>query len=61
LEAQPAAGGVRAELAASDPLLDAMAFTKGRFAVETAGQETLYVPAYPEISRVIEDCRGGRL
>jgi len=48
-----------AELAASDPLLDAMAFTKGRFAVETAGEQTLYVPAYPEISRVIEDCRRG--
>ncbi len=61
LEARPADGAVTAELAASDPLLDAIAFTKGRFAVETAGQEPLYVPAYPEISRVIEDCRRGGL
>ena len=40
-----------------DPLLDAIAFSKGRFAVETVGQPTLYVPSYPEITRVIEDCR----
>jgi len=40
-----------------DPLLDAMAFSKGRFAVEMEGQPTLYVPSYPEITRVIEDCR----
>jgi hypothetical protein len=50
-----ASAGV-ASLAARDPLLDAIAFSKGRFALE-AGNETLYVPAYPEISRVIEDCR----
>lgn len=45
-----------ASLAARDPLLDAIAFSKGRFAVEAAGL-ALYAPAYPEISRVIEDCR----
>ncbi len=44
-------------VAARDPLLDAMAFSRGRFALEAAGQETLYLPAWPEISRVIEDCR----
>jgi hypothetical protein len=44
-------------LQASDPLLDAMAFSRGRFAVETAGLPTLYVPSWPEVSRVIEDCR----
>jgi hypothetical protein len=43
--------------AANDPLLDAMAFSRGRFAVETAGKPTLYVPSWPEVSRVIEDCR----
>ena len=42
---------------ARDPLLDAMAFSKGRFAVEVSGQPALYVPAYPEVTRVIEDCR----
>ena len=44
-------------LRASDPLLDAMALTRGRFAVETAGLPTLYVPAWAEVTRVIEDCR----
>lgn len=42
---------------AGDPLLDAMAFSRGRFALETAGMPTLYVPSWPEVSRVIEDCR----
>jgi hypothetical protein len=42
---------------ARDPLLDAMAFSKGRFALEVSGQPALYVPAYPEVTRVIEDCR----
>ena len=49
--------GVAASLNARDPLLDAMAFSKGRFGVETAGLPTLYLPAWPEVSRVIEDCR----
>lgn len=48
---------VVARLPARDPLLDAMAFSKGRFAVEVAGLQTLYIPSYPEITRVIEDCR----
>ena len=42
---------------ALDPLLDAMAFSRGRFALEATGMPTLYVPSWPEISRVIEDCR----
>ncbi len=46
-----------APLAARDPLLDMMAFSRGRFAVEVPGLATLYVPSWPEISRVIEDCR----
>jgi hypothetical protein len=44
-------------LAARDGLLDAMAFSRGRFAVETAGLPTLYVPSWAEVSRVVEDCR----
>ncbi len=48
---------VRTTIRASDPLLDAMALTKGRFAVETSGLPTLYVPAWGEVTRVIEDCR----
>ncbi|WP_108787826.1 hypothetical protein [Erythrobacter sp. Alg231-14] len=48
---------VAANIAARDPLLDAMAITKGRFAVQVEGERTLYLPAWVEVSRVIEDCR----
>ncbi|MDE1467947.1 hypothetical protein [Aurantiacibacter sp. D1-12] len=46
------------ELSARDSLLDAIVFSKGRFAVEAPGTNGLYAPAYPEITRVMEDCRG---
>ena len=52
-----APGMVTAELSARDPALDAVAFSRGRFALETAGLATLYLPSWPELSRVIEDCR----
>lgn len=48
---------VRTELPAADSFLDAMALSKGRFAVEVGGEPTLYVPSWPEVTRVIEDCR----
>lgn len=38
-------------------LLDAMAITKGRIEIRTDAMPTLYLPAWPEITRVIEDCR----
>lgn len=44
-------------LAPRDPLLDAIAFSRGRFAVEAPGLPPLYLPAWPEVARVIEDCR----
>ncbi len=44
-------------LPANDRLLDAMAFSRGRFAVEVNGLPTLYLPAWPEVARVVEDCR----
>jgi hypothetical protein len=47
-----------AALAAGDPLLDEMAFSRGRFAVEADGLEPLIVPAWAEPARVVEDCRG---
>lgn len=55
--ANPQADGLTVALPARDPLLDAMAFSRGRFAVETAGVATLYIPSWTEVSRVIEDCR----
>lgn len=54
--AQPA--GLAATLAASDPLLDEIVFSRGRFAVESEGLPRLILPAWPEPARVIEDCRG---
>ena len=46
-----------ARVPAQDSLLDAMAYSKGRFALEAAGAPPLYLPAWPEVARVIEDCR----
>jgi hypothetical protein len=47
-------------LPALDPLLDAIAFSRGRFAVEVPGMAPLYLPSWPEVGRVIEDCRSMR-
>lgn len=57
LTASPVAGGVAVSVPTRDPLLDAMAFSRGRFAVEVSGAAPLYVPSWTEVSRVIEDCR----
>jgi hypothetical protein len=35
-----------------------MAFSRGRFLVTVEGGASLVVPAWPELARVIEDCRG---
>lgn len=48
---------VATALAPSDGLLDALAFSRGRFIVEQAGGATLVVPAWAEMPRVTEDCR----
>ena len=61
LAVQPTGGPgtyLAAEIAPRDGLLDAMAFSRGRFVIEQAGASLLVVPAYAEIGRVIEDCRG---
>lgn len=56
----PAAGAAAtvAIRAANDAMLDQIAYSRGRFMVEVAGMEPLYLPAWGEVSRVIEDCRG---
>ena len=46
-----------ATLAPSDSLLDAIAFSRGRFTVEQAGRPIIVLPAWPETARVTEDCR----
>lgn len=61
LATQPTGGTppyAAAALAPSDSLLDAMAFSRGHFTLEQTGAATLVVPAWPEIGRVVEDCRG---
>lgn len=45
-------------LAAQDELLDAIAFSRGRFSIEVPGLPMLVLPAWPEPARVIEECRG---
>ncbi len=57
IEAQPAGRETLAGFAVNDSLLDAMAFARGRFAIEADGLAPLYLPSWPEVSRVIEDCR----
>jgi hypothetical protein len=54
---QPGAAAA-ASLQARDPLLDRMAFSRGRFIVAVPGTTRLAIPAWPEFARVVEDCRG---
>lgn len=44
--------------AAVDGAFDKMAYSRGRFAIEAPGTQPISVPAWAEVSRVIEDCRG---
>ncbi|HEY1606810.1 MAG TPA: hypothetical protein VGF77_14555 [Allosphingosinicella sp.] len=44
-------------LPAGDPLLDQMAFSRGRFTIAAEGLPMLVIPAWPEPARTIEDCR----
>jgi len=57
VQAAPGALGLTARVSADDPLLDALAFSRGRFTVEAPGAAALIVPTWPELARVIEDCR----
>jgi hypothetical protein len=50
-------GWVTVAIRVHDPILDAMAFSRGRFALDIAGLPMLALPSWPEVSRVIEDCR----
>ena len=54
---QPSVAQLVAAFQATDPLLDAMAFSRGRIAVSVSGGPALVMPVGSEISRVIEDCR----
>jgi hypothetical protein len=54
---QPTTAQLVADLAAMDPILDAITFSRGRFAVSASGSPPLVLPAWPELTRVVEDCR----
>ncbi|MEP3225679.1 MAG: hypothetical protein ABJO01_06875 [Parasphingorhabdus sp.] len=41
----------------SDIIMDRIAFSRGRFAVETTGLQSIAIPIWPEFTRVVEDCR----
>ena len=53
----PATYRLSASVTAGDPLLDAIAFSRGRFAVSVSGTTALIAPAWEEPARVVEDCR----
>lgn len=44
-------------LAATDPILDAMGYSRGRFVVEMPPLAPLVVPSWAEVQRVVDDCR----
>ena len=45
------------QLIATDPLLDAIALSRGRFIVWGGTWPAIAVPSWPEAARSIEDCR----
>jgi hypothetical protein len=49
---------VAAEIAARDPQLDAMVFSRGRILIGLDSAGDLILPIWPEFTRVVEDCRG---
>ncbi|MFN5644945.1 MAG: hypothetical protein ACK450_10170, partial [Sphingomonadales bacterium] len=48
---------VAAEIMPADQLLDAMAFSRGRFAIEIGSVRAMAVPNWGEVARIVEDCR----
>jgi hypothetical protein len=47
----------QASMAAREPMLDAIVYSRGRFMVSMPGMPNLIAPSWPEIARVVEDCR----
>ena len=48
---------VGADLQAFDPLLDAIAASRGRIGFSSSGLAALVIPPWAEVGRVVEDCR----
>src|SRR5690242_10623323 len=53
----PTTGRLTIDLANYDPLLDALATSRGRIGFSVGTDPALVVPAWAEIARVVEDCR----
>lgn len=53
----PAAGRLSIDLQPYDALLDAISTSRGRIGFSVGTQPPLVVPPWPEIARVVEDCR----
>jgi hypothetical protein len=60
----PLTNRISIDVISNDPLLDALVFSRGRIGVivaQSAGAAApsvqLVVPSWPEIARVVEDCR----
>ena len=48
---------IASELVPTDRLLDAMAYSRGKFVVSVRGADDIVVPTWAEFARVVEDCR----
>jgi len=46
-----------AEVMPADAILDAMAFSRGRFAIDADGGRSMAIPNWGEVARIVEDCR----
>ena len=60
IAAQPTGGKpsyIASEIAPTDPILDAMAYSRGRIAIEASPLLNIAIPVWSEIGRVVEDCR----
>ena len=53
----PAPRRLTIQLVASDPLLDAIASSRGRIGFSAGAESPLVLPPWPEATRVIEECR----
>ena len=54
---QPTTARLTASVSAYDQMLDAIAFSRGRFAIGIGAQAAAAFPSWAEVSRVVEDCR----
>jgi hypothetical protein len=60
LNASPTGGTpayIAAEIMPADPFLDAIIYTRGRIALQGNNQQSIAIPVWSEIAKVVEDCR----